>query len=141
MGGGAKASPFFFCRSARRIEIAAHCSCCIVVAAMERILAAAALAAISFSGSSARTAVLHDPVALNIGVNCQWQTGCMTRQRAAMNRALAFVAKVQPPQWRIQLCNRNANRGGNHVDWIGFDHCIRNSKLRPASLRKASKRR
>jgi len=107
---------------------------------MERILAAAALAAIPFSASTARTAVVHDPVALNIGVNCQWQSRCMSQQRAAMNRALGYIAKKQPPQWRIQLCNRNASRGGNRVDWVGFDHCIRNSRLRPASLRKASKR-
>ena len=104
-------------------------------------MAAAALAALPLSASNARTAVLHDPVALNIGVNCQWQSHCMSQQRAAMNRALGYIAKKRPPQWRIQLCNRNANRGGNHVDWIGFDHCIRNSKLRPVYARKVSKRR
>jgi len=108
---------------------------------MDRILAVAALAAIPLSASSGRTAVLHDPVALNIGVNCQWQTRCMAQQRSAMKRALSFVAKARPPQWRIQLCNRNARRGGNRVDWVGFDHCIRNSLLRPAYVRKAAKRR
>jgi hypothetical protein len=100
---------------------------------MERILAAAALAAILLSASAARTAVLHDPVALNIGVNCQWQPRCMAQQRKAMKRSLSLVAKTRPPRWRIQLCNRNAGRGGNRVDWIGFDHCIRNSGLRPAA--------
>jgi hypothetical protein len=104
---------------------------------MERILAAAALAAIPFATSAARTAVLHDPVALNIGVNCQWQTRCMAQQRSAMKRALKYVAKARPPQWRIQLCNRNASRGGNRVDWVGYDHCIRNSALRqPVRKRK-----
>jgi hypothetical protein len=104
---------------------------------MERILAAAALAAIPLSASTARPAVLHDPVALNIGVNCQWQPRCMERQRSAMKRALAFVTKAGPPRWRIQLCNRNARRGGNRVDWLGFDHCIRNLALRqPAPARK-----
>jgi hypothetical protein len=104
---------------------------------MERILAAAVLAALPLAASGARTAVLHDPVALNIGVNCQWQPRCMTQQRAAMNRALSFVAKARPPQWQIQLCNRNARRGGNRVDWTGFDHCIRNPRLlQPAALRK-----
>jgi hypothetical protein len=107
---------------------------------MERILAMAALAAIGFSGSTARTAVLHDPVALNIGVNCQWQPHCMARQRSAMKRALGFVAKTRPPQWRIQLCNRNASRGGNRVDWIGFDHCIRNSSLRQLAAVKKRRR-
>ena len=104
---------------------------------MERILVAAALAALPFAASTARTAVVHDPVALNIGVNCQWQTRCMSQQRKAMKRALSFVAKARPPQWRIQLCNRNARRGGNRVDWIGFENCIRNAALKqPASLRK-----
>jgi len=100
---------------------------------MERILAAALLGAIPFSASVARTPVLYDPTTLNIGVNCQWQARCMGQQRAAMKRALAFVQRYRPPQWRMQLCNRNANRGGNRVDWIGFDHCIRNAGLRRAS--------
>jgi hypothetical protein len=103
---------------------------------MERILAAAALAAISLSASAARAPVLHDPVALNIGVNCEWQARCMGRQRAAMKSALRFVARSRPPQWRIQLCNRNASRGGNRVDWIGFDHCVRNLGLRQPSPKK-----
>ena len=108
---------------------------------MERILVAAALAALPLATGTARTAVVHDPVALNIGVNCQWQTRCMSQQQKAMKRALSFVAKAQPPQWRIQLCNRNARRGGNRVDWIGYDHCIRNASLRPPAPRKAKQRR
>ena len=104
---------------------------------MTRILAAAALAAIPLSAGVARTPALHDAVTLNIGVNCQWQARCMGLQRAAMNRALLTVARARPAQWRIQLCNRNASRGGNRVDWIGFDHCIRNGALtRPAALKK-----
>lgn len=78
-----------------------------------------------------RRSILHDPVALNIGINCQWQARCMAKQRAAMKRALAYVAKTRPPQWRVHLCNRNASRGGNRVDWIGFENCIRNSALEP----------
>jgi hypothetical protein len=97
---------------------------------MKHILAAAALAAISVSATAERRAVLHDPVALNIGVNCQWQPRCMAQQRAAMNRALSFVARTRPPHWRVQLCNGNARRGRNRVDWIGFDHCIRNAALK-----------
>jgi hypothetical protein len=80
--------------------------------------------------------MLHDPVALNIGVNCQWQPRCMAQQRRAMTNALGFVAKSSPPQWRLQLCNRNARRAGNRVDWIGFDHCIRNAALNPPQARK-----
>lgn len=104
---------------------------------MQRFLAAAALAAIPFSASAERRAVIHDPVALNIGVSCQWQPRCMKQQRSAMNRGLSFVARTHPAQWRIQLCNRNASRGGNRVDWIGFEHCIRNASLHPPTpLRK-----
>jgi hypothetical protein len=103
---------------------------------MERILAAAALAAMALWASGARSAVLHDAVALNIGVNCQWQPRCMSQQRSSMKRALRFVAKSRPPQWRVQLCNRNASRGGNRVDWTGFDHCIRNSGLRQPAVKK-----
>src|SRR5436190_1386515 len=87
------------------------------------LIAVAALAAIPLMGSGATASVLHDPVTLNIGVNCQWQTRCMSQQRGAMKRALNFVARSRPPQWRVQLCNRNARRGGNRVDWVGFDHC------------------
>jgi hypothetical protein len=93
---------------------------------MKRILVATALAAIPLTASATGREVLHDPIALNIGVNCQWQVHCMAEQRRAMNRSLSFVERSRPPQWRIQLCNRNARRGGNRVDWIGFDHCIRN---------------
>jgi len=78
-----------------------------------------------------RSPLLHDPVALNIGINCQWQSSCMSRQRSAMQKALAYVSRVQPPQWRVQLCNRNAGKSGTRLDWVGFDHCIRNQSLRP----------
>jgi hypothetical protein len=96
---------------------------------MKRILAATALAAIPLSAAAETRAVVHDPVVLNIGVNCQWQARCMAQQRRAMGRALSFVAKNHPPRWRVQLCNHNAGRGGNRIDWIGFDHCIRNASL------------
>ena len=102
---------------------------------MKVIIAAAAAAggiAAIFSSVSAR-GILLNPVALNIGVNCQWQARCMELQRGAMKRALYFVRVKHPPQWRVQLCNRNANRGGYRIDWIGFDHCIRNSNLKRPS--------
>jgi hypothetical protein len=92
--------------------------------------AAACLVLPTSVGAQAR-AILHDPVALNIGVNCQWQSDCMSQQRSAMKRALGYVAKHRPPHWRVQLCNRNAARRGYRVDWVGFDHCIRNARLRP----------
>jgi hypothetical protein len=58
-----------------------------------------------------------------------------------MARALTFVRKQRPPVWRVQLCNRNASRGRNRVDWVGFDNCIRNAALRPASTRTVKRRR
>ncbi|MEO6433674.1 MAG: hypothetical protein ABIO29_06825 [Sphingomicrobium sp.] len=72
-----------------------------------------------------------DPVRLNIGLVCQWQRGCIAGQRQAMTKSLKFVAKYDPPRWRIHLCNRNASRGGQRVDWVGFDRCVRNEALRP----------
>jgi len=74
---------------------------------------------------------LYDPVFLNTGFVCRWEARCMDRQKAAMKRSLKFVRKKNPPAWRVQLCNRNAGRRGQRVDWIGFDHCIRNEALRP----------
>jgi hypothetical protein len=85
--------------------------------------------------------MLHDPVALNIGVNCQWNSGCMAKQRAAMKRALHYVDGHRPPRWRVELCNRNAARGGYRVDWVGFDNCIRNASLTVARPRRQTRGR
>lgn len=92
--------------------------------------AAAAVTLLPVSTGIESRAIIHDPVALNIGVNCQWQSRCMAQQRSAMKRALAYVDRSKPPQWRVQLCNRNAGRGRGRVDWVGFDHCIRNTGLK-----------
>lgn len=93
----------------------------------------AAIAGILVSAAAAEArAPLHDPVTLNIGLNCQWQERCIAKQKKAMKRALHYVKKERPAAWRIQLCNRNAGRSRHRVDWIGFDNCIRNEALRPA---------
>jgi hypothetical protein len=47
-----------------------------------------------------------------------------------MKRARSYVAKRKPAPSQIHQCNRNAARAGARVDWIGFDNCIRNRKLR-----------
>lgn len=111
---------------------------------MRRILAAATVLTISAvpAGANQRP-ILYDAVALNIGVNCQWQSRCMSQQRKAMKHALSYVTKQRPPQWRVHVCNRNASRGGVRVDWIGFDHCIRNTALKPPQppIRKRSHRK
>jgi hypothetical protein len=109
---------------------------------MRRILAATAvLASLPVSAHADQRPMLYDAVALNIGINCQWQSSCMSQQRAAMKHALGYVTKERPPQWRVQLCNRNAGRGRSRVDWIGFNHCIRNAALKPPPARKRSHRR
>ena len=90
------------------------------------------------TGAHAKLPPLRDPVFLNIGFVCQWQDGCIQKQQSAMKRSLSYVGKHDPPQWKIELCNRNAsrNRGRGRVDWIGYENCIRNQSLRPASTRR-----
>jgi hypothetical protein len=109
---------------------------CIVGAAMKAFLAAAvALTTIPATEPAGARPKIYDPVALNIGVNCQWQSRCMARQNAAMKGAMRYVSSHKPPQWRIQLCNRNASRSAHRVDWIGFENCIRNAALRKPRAR------
>ena len=76
-------------------------------------------------------APITEPATLNIGLNCQWQLRCIREHKRAKWRALKYVEKYQPAAWRVQQCNRNAGRGRLRVDWVGFDHCIRNQALRP----------
>jgi hypothetical protein len=93
--------------------------------------------AVAGTAAEAKTPPLRDPAFLNTGFVCRWQERCMVRQRAAMNSTLAYVRAVKPPSWKIELCNRNASRGRDRVDWVGFEHCIRNPKLKkPASQRR-----
>jgi hypothetical protein len=96
-----------------------------------RLLFFAAFTLVCIGHADARPlAPLHDPVTLNIGLSCQWQNSCVRAQRRAMERAQSFVAERKPALWRIHQCNRNAARTGSRVDWIGFDNCIRNPRLR-----------
>jgi hypothetical protein len=91
-----------------------------------------AVALIGASGSLEARAppLFRDPVRLNIGYVCRWQNVCMARQQSAMSDALRYVKRKDPPNWKIQLCNRQAARPRARVDWIGYNNCIRNSKLR-----------
>jgi hypothetical protein len=103
--------------------------------------AAAAIILCSVAASArAERPPLNSPALLNIGLSCRWDMKCMSAQRKAMKRALGYVGKARPPAWRVQLCNRNAGRGYQRVDWVGFDHCIRNSALRPPVARQQPKR-
>jgi hypothetical protein len=90
--------------------------------------------------ANARAAPLNDPVSLNIGLNCQWQQRCISDQKKAMKRALKYVKKYQPPQWRVHLCNRNASGKRFRMDWVGFHNCIRNTSLSPPPPRAVKKR-
>lgn len=91
------------------------------------VLAASQLPA-SLAPADAKLPPLRDPVFLNIGFVCKWQTECMDRQQRAMKSALKYVRVWKPPSWKIEHCNRQASRRGR-VDWIGFGHCIRNQKI------------
>jgi hypothetical protein len=93
--------------------------------------ALAALFVMIAGGSAHAVAPLYDPVRLNIGFNCRWQQSCERRQFKAMKDARGYIAKYQPPLWRVHLCNKNAARGAARTDWIGFNQCIRNSALQP----------
>lgn len=102
-----------------------------LVAAAVAAMAAAGIGSAPVDARSTSRPPLYDPVFLNIGFVCRWEARCMDRQDDAMERALKYVRKKKPPAWRVQLCNRNAGRKGQRVDWVGFDHCIRNERLRP----------
>lgn len=84
-------------------------------------------------------APLYDPVALNIGLSCQWQYRCIADQTNAMRRALKYVRSKQPPSWQIQTCNRNASRRHFRMDWIGFENCIRNAAVPARTVRKRTR--
>ena len=93
------------------------------------ICTAVATALLGAAPLDARVAPLRDPVLIRIGMICRWDNGCIGRQLTAMEKALDFVRTKSPPPSRVQACNRNASRGGQRVDWIGFNNCIRNRKI------------
>jgi hypothetical protein len=66
---------------------------------------------------------------MNIGLNCRWQTRCMKLQQRSMKRALRYVQSGKASSTKVHRCNRNAARGHARVDWVGFDHCIRNPAM------------
>jgi hypothetical protein len=106
------------------------------VAAAAAAMAAAGLGSVRAETRSNSPPPLYDPVFLNIGFVCRWEARCMDRQDDAMRRSLKYVKNKNPPASRIQQCNRNAGRKGQRVDWIGFEHCIRNDQLRPSNERR-----
>ena len=81
------------------------------------------------SAVEAKLPPLRDPVFLNIGFVCKWEERCISRQKRAMNRALRYVKRNDPPAWKIQASNRIASGTRGRVDWIGYNNCIRNPKI------------
>lgn len=90
------------------------------------------LAALGIFGARPHHAVppIRDPLLINIGMVCRWERSCIGMQDAAMRRSLQNVAASRPPLWKIHLCNRNAARGPYRTDWVGFENCISNRKLK-----------
>lgn len=92
------------------------------------------------AAAAAQLPPLKNPAVLNIGFVCRWDDRCIDRQKGAMRSSLKYVAKYQPPAWKIQLCNRNAGRNGTRVDWVGFHNCVRNAELRPPAKARTRRR-
>ena len=81
--------------------------------------------------ASAKLPPLRDPVFLNIGFVCQWQEECIQKQQKAMKQALAYGKRAKPTNWQVQFCNRRATfRRSGRIDWISYNTCIRNPKVR-----------
>lgn len=97
--------------------------------AQRRLQMLALVALVVSAAASAQVRRAH-PVIQNIGTLCKWQKACIAKQQHSMQRALSYVAVNRPASWRVHLCNRNASRARNKVDWVGFDACIRNKKLK-----------
>lgn len=79
--------------------------------------------------AAARRPPLRDPALIRVGILCRWERGCMQKQQSAMTSALRYVDRKSPPVARIHACNRNASRGVDRVDWVGFNNCIRNPRI------------
>ena len=94
-------------------------------------LAAGAAAIVTLAAPAFSRPPLADPVVLNIGLNCQWQSRCIKAQTKAMKHAMKFMRKNPQPVWKIELCNHNAGRSNARVDWVGYDHCLGNPSLAP----------
>ena len=108
---------------------------------MIKLLLAAVFLSSVAAEAHTRRAPLNDPVLLNIGFVCRWQSRCIKVQKRGMKAALSYVTKHRPPAWKVQVCNRNSSRKGTRKDWIGFNNCIRNPAVRPAAAKKKPKRR
>jgi len=96
---------------------------------MTRLILAALVLGASASAAQSRRPPLYDPVLLNMGIVCQWNERCIGKQKRAMKSALNYLKK-NGVAWKVQVCNRNSARNGTRKDWIGFNNCIRNPRIR-----------
>ena len=94
-------------------------------------LAIAAVALVSAGADAKRPPPIRNPVLLNMGFVCKWQSPCIRRQQSAMRSSLGYLKVRSVPAWKVRLCNRNSSRGGTRKDWVGFNNCLRNPALRP----------
>ena len=97
---------------------------------MRRLAVIASLAFAPVAGAHAANPSVVHPVYRNIASICGGQKSCIDRQWRGMQRAFAYMRNKGVPVWKIDVCNRNATRKSRRIDWIGFDNCIRNTKLR-----------
>ena len=96
-----------------------------------KLVGLAAVLGATGAAASAKLPPLRDPVFLNIGFVCQWQEECIQKQQKAMKQALAYGKKAKPSNWAVQFCNRRATfRRSGRIDWISYNTCIRNPKVR-----------
>ena len=86
--------------------------------------------AASQAAEARRVPAIH-PVVRNINLLCKSQSACVQRQWRAMQNAFAFMRAKRLPVWKIEQCNLNAAKQRTRIDWIGFNNCIRNPKVRP----------
>ena len=90
--------------------------------------------------AGAKVPPLRDPVFLNIGFVCQWQDGCIQKQKRAMKKSIAYTKKYKPPSWKIHLCNRRAvQRRSGRVDWISYNNCIRSPAAQPSTVSRTNR--
>lgn len=102
-------------------------------------LAIAAAALVSAGADARRVPPIRNPVLLNMGFVCKWQSLCIQRQQRAMDSGLRYLRTNSVPAWRVRLCNRNSSRGGTRKDWVGFNNCLRNRALRPPARLKTKR--
>ena len=96
-----------------------------------RLVGLAAVLGATGAVASAKLPPLRDPVFLNIGFVCQLQEECIQKQQKAMKQALAYGKRAKPTNWQVQFCNRRATfRRSGRIDWISYNTCIRNPKVR-----------